>query len=162
VSDANTERAELDRRAHDAARRLRIDYLDAVVIVQVDDELATAEGDTGRAAVPWLDTSTSRPPQPYGQQGLEDCERDKLRAKSAGVDLHELAWQQAAQEGRDLVYELAVEARKARVTELRAQRDTLLEQARSVERANRERGLNAELDRRARQRLGQATQRTAN
>jgi hypothetical protein len=151
--NVDPERAELDRRARDAARRLQVGYVDAVAVVQLDDELADAEADTGRGDVPWLDTSTARPPQPYGEQSLEDWERDKLRAKAAGVQVVKDWWQQAAEEGRDLVYEMAVEARQARVRELRARRDALLEQARGVERTRRQSALDGELDKRARERL---------
>jgi hypothetical protein len=151
--NVDEQRVELDRRARDAAGRLQVGYVDAVAVVELDDALAAAEADAGRGAVPWLDTSTSRPPQPYGAQSLEDWERDKLRAKEAGVQVAKDWWQQAAEEGRDIVYETAVEARHARVRELRAQRDALLEQARSVERAKRQTALDDELRRRARERL---------
>ena len=135
--------------------------------MELADALAAAEADAGRGEVPWLDTSTARPPQPYGAQSLEDWERDKLRAKAAGVQVAKDWWQQAAEEGRDIVYETAVEARHARVRELHAKRDALLEQARSVERATRQTALDDDLRRRARERLatpasGNPSRRSAN
>jgi hypothetical protein len=103
--------------------------------------------------VEWLDTSWALPVKPYGAEHAEHFERDTRRAKAAGIQLPKEYWQQAAEDGRDLAFELASEARASRVAELRAERDALLEQARGVERVRRQQALDDELRNRARERL---------
>ena len=151
--NVDPESAETDRRARDAARILQIGYLDAVQLVTLDRELADAEADDGRSPVEWRDTSRRLTVKPYGAEHAEHFERDTRRAKAAGIQLPKEYWQQASEDGRDLAFELASEARASRVAELRAERDALLEQARGVERVRRQQALDDELRTRARERL---------
>jgi hypothetical protein len=142
--------AELDSRYRQLAAAENISYRDAADIAKLDDLIADARADDGRSDVPWKDTSRDVRPRPWSN---EDWERDRRRADSVGLFLHRDEWEAVANEGTDLVYEHARRRRAERLQNLEARRDADLRAAQAGEAEKRRRLIEAELRRRAEERL---------
>ncbi len=128
-----------------------IGYLDAVQVWRHTKELAEAKKDPEPAKAPWLDTRPlSTPPRPWAD---EDWERDSRRAAAAGVPLERVSWEVAAEEGRDLVGEEGGKAREQHIAQLEGRNKAYLARAQKEEAELRAKAIEAELDRRARERL---------
>lgn len=151
---AENDYARRDRRARVATETFRVSYFDAACIVEVDEEHHHASQETGRSANAWEDTSRAMPPRPYGSARDEDWQRDILRAKAAGLEVDKREWQQAAEEGLDLVFERASAARAERVAAAAHARDSLIVSGQRAEADRRREALEGVLTARARARLG--------
>ena len=157
--EATPESKEEDRLAQELMRSHAIDYLSAVELVRHTKELAEAKKGPEPTDVPWLDTRPlSAPPRPWA---AEDWERDKRRARAAGLVVEYEHWQAAAEQGRDLVGEEAEKARADRVAELEAWSEKFVRGAQKTEAELRAQAIEAELDRRAKTRLKSRGQRAA-
>ncbi len=161
------------REAQDgAARALAVSagfgWLDAWEYFEYLQGLSALQGDDGSADVPWLDSRPlSTPPRPWSDSENDpdtgvaaapdsDWERDKRRAASAGLGDMEFSkglWRAGAENGRDLVGELADAKRAQAIANHQARYDGFLDQARARQDNIRWSAINGELQRRARQRV---------
>lgn len=147
---------ELDRRAHDLCLDQEVGYRDAITIADYEQQLQEARAADGSAPTAWQDTSQSLQPVPFSD---EDWERDRRRADAAGLHVDEtfkLEWEQAANEGRDIVYERAHADRVARVRALEVERDHAVASGRENERSRRVEAIEQTLDEDAKRRLMRA------
>lgn len=138
-----------------------IGWMDAMAYGDHLAELNALQSDDGSASVPWLDSRPISPPRPWSD---EDWERDQRRATAAGVvvgaigpdgqdtQLKEL-WKAGAEQGRDVVGEMAQEQRQQAIAEHQAFHAGFLDQARAREDTRRSSAINDELIRRARNRV---------
>jgi hypothetical protein len=160
-----------DGAARALARNAGISWLAAWEYLDYLADLARLQGDDGSAPVPWLDTRPlSTPPRPWSDSENDaatgvaaspdsDWERDRRRAGAAGLDGMQFSkelWRAAAEQGRDLVGELAGAKRAGAIADLQARYDGFLDQARAAHDNVRSSAINDELQRRARQRVAQA------
>jgi hypothetical protein len=167
------EREDQDANARALAVSAGISWTDALAILEQLGELSALKADTGAADVPWLDTRVlATPPRPWSQ---EDWNRDQRRATAAGVVVGSIGpdgqdtqlkslWQSGAEQGRDVVGEMAAELRQKAIDDHQAFHAGDLDQARAREDGRRSSAINSELIRRARQRVaapGQANGRAA-
>jgi hypothetical protein len=167
------EREDQDANARALAVRAGISWTDALAILEQLGELSALKADTGAADVPWLDPRVlAAPPRPRSQ---EDWNRDQRRATAAGVVVGSIGpdgqdtqlkslWQSGAEQGRDVVGEMAAELRQKAIDDHQAFHAGDLDQARAREDGRRSSAINSELIRRARQRVaapGQANGRAA-
>jgi hypothetical protein len=139
-----------------------ISWMDALNYLAHLEELTEVQGDTGTASVPWLDsTPLPAPPRPWSE---EDWARDQRRATAAGIVIGALGpdgqdlqlkalWQAGAEQGRDIVGEMAQEQRQDALAKLEDRGSGLLDQARAAEDNRRFSAIGDELNRRARNRV---------
>jgi hypothetical protein len=139
-----------------------IGWYDACSYLEHLKELAPLQSDTGAADVPWTDTRPlATPPRPWSE---EDWERDKRRATAAGIVIGAIGpdgqdtqlkplWQAGAEQGRDVVGEMAARQRQDAVDAVEQQGAGMLDQARAREDDRRSSAINDELTRRARNRV---------
>jgi hypothetical protein len=110
--------------------------------------LGDLQADTGTSTTPWLDTrQLDAPPRPWSD---EDWNRDSRRAQAAGVNVDKDMWQAGAENGQDIVGQLADAKRAAAIDAHQQQGAGFLDQARAREDAKRSSAINDELLRRAR------------
>ncbi len=133
------------------AIRAGIGWMDAMAYIDHLAALNQLEAGTGAGDAPWLDTRPlATPPRPWSD---EDWARDQRRANAAGVDVDRDAWQAGAEQGMDLVGQLADANRADAIATHRARGEGLLDQARAAEDSRRSSAINDELTRRARARV---------
>jgi hypothetical protein len=158
----NPDQAALYASARGLAVNAGIGWMDACNYLEHLKELASLQSDTGAADVPWTDTRPlATPPRPWVE---EDWERDKRRATAAGIQIGALGpdgqdtqlkamWQAGAEQGRDIVGEMAEKQRQDAIASLQDWNAGLLDQARAREDDRRSSAINDELTRRARNRV---------
>lgn len=159
--EVDPESAQLDAFARKMTSELTVSYSDAAAIAELHDlQAKAAQTLIPSSDVPWLDATalTGKDcPRPWSD---EDWERDKRRAAAGGLvpfpdefDPRKPEWQNAADNGEDLVGQEVKQQRQARIDDLRARRDLLVKEAQQTEATRREKALKDELDRRARERV---------
>ena len=153
------QREALDAAARAVSASLGISWFDALELLEQRTELNALQKDTGAASVPWLDTRPVSPPRPWSD---EDWERDQRRANAAGIDIDRPMWQAGAEQGHDVVGELADTLRSDAIATHQQRGEGLLDQARAREDTRRAGAINDELIRRARKQTADLTARAAN
>jgi hypothetical protein len=156
------ERMALDNAARALAKSAGISWLDACSYLMTLGEAAQLQPGDGSAAAPWLDSQPlASPPRPWSD---EDWQRDQRRARAAGVQVGALGpdgqdtqlkglWQAGAEQGRDVVGEMAAELRADATATAQQHAEGMLDQARAGEDDRRSQAINDELTRRARNRV---------
>jgi hypothetical protein len=158
----NPDRAALDANARGLAATAGISWLDACSYLMELQQGAEFDLGDGSAGVPWLDTRPlASPPRPWSD---EDWQRDQRRATAAGVVVGALGpdgqdmqlkglWLAAAEQGHDIVGEMAQQQRADASATLQQRTEGMLDQARAREDTKRSSAINDELTRRARNRV---------
>ena len=160
-SRADPRREDEDANARALAASAGISWMDALCYPRAARRTRRAPANTGAADVPgWTPAPLSTPPRPWSD---EDWDRDQRRATAAGILLGALGpggedtqlksmWQAGAEQGRDVVGEMAADLRQRAIADHQAFHAGDLDQARAREDDRRSSAINSELIRRARQR----------
>jgi hypothetical protein len=144
------ERLTLYQGARSLAIALGISWMDALQILEDQQELATLQAADGRSDTPWLDTTPlPSPPRPWSD---EDWQRDRRRAAAAGVDITHEAWGVGAEQGHDLVGLMAQQTRADQAAAIKHRTAGAIEAAQDREDTRRAHAIHDELRADARRR----------